>query len=250
MRAAHNLRDEAMRAFISTVSRLEATAPTWCSGWSAHDLCAHVAAAAQERADLIEEHLAGRPPRATRSWEVREPPLRAMPAAALRECLKEQAIRFESALASMPEDDTITYTGWVMSAERLHMHSHSEAVLHRWDLMGDDEVSVRLLSNPAMVSHALAVFDAVPGLAEAQRWRRRDLVRWPLVLRSANREDVVVTPGEGLSLTATGQGLALELRHHEVPLLLWGRCPLRLRDPSTNAETMDSVLHRLSGRHP
>lgn len=249
MTAAHDLRDEAMRAFVWAVSRVEATAPTWCSRWSAHDLCAHVAAAAQERADLIEEHLAGRPPRATRSWEVREPPLRAMPAAALRECLVEQALRFESALSAMPAGDGITYTGWAMSTERLRMHSHSEAVLHRWDLVGDDEVSVRLLANPAMVTHALAVFQAIPALAEAQRWHRPDVVRWPLVVRSTGRQDVVVTPGAGLSAATTGRAVTLELRHHEVPLLLWGRCPLRLRDPHANAETVDDLLRRLSARH-
>jgi hypothetical protein len=33
-----------------------------------------------------------------------------------------------------------------MTAERLRMHSHSEAVLHRWDFVGDDDISIRLLS--------------------------------------------------------------------------------------------------------
>src|SRR5271166_1351953 len=88
------VRDEAMRAFIATLSALEETAPTWCPGWSVHYLTAHVAAAAAERANLIEDYLAGKPGRATRSWEVREPPFRAMPDAALRQKLVEQ--RFAS----------------------------------------------------------------------------------------------------------------------------------------------------------
>ena len=41
--------------------------------------------------------------------------------------------------------------------EPLCMHSDSEAVLHRWDLVGDNDVGVSLLSDPAMVTHALAV---------------------------------------------------------------------------------------------
>jgi hypothetical protein len=225
-----NLRDEAMRAFISAVSRLQATAPTWCTGWSAHEITAHVTAAAQERADLVDEHLAGKPARATRSWEEREPPFRAMPDAELREQLVEQAVRFETSVAALEEDDTIMYTGWAMTAQRLRMHSHSEAVLHRWDLVGDDDVSVRLLSDPAMVTHAFAVFDAIPALAEAQRWRR---------------SGVAVTP-QGLAATPQGNGVVLELRPHEVPLVLWGRCPSRLRDPGANAETVQDVLRRVS----
>jgi hypothetical protein len=71
--------DEAMRAFLVALSRVEPSAPTWSSGWSAHEVTAHVAAAAQERADLIEEHLAGHPARATRTWQEREPPFRALP---------------------------------------------------------------------------------------------------------------------------------------------------------------------------
>ncbi|MGE2813784.1 maleylpyruvate isomerase N-terminal domain-containing protein [Mycobacterium heidelbergense] len=245
MTAREGLRDEAMREFISSLSRLEATAPTWCSGWSAHDLTAHVTAAAQERANLIEEYVAGKPARATRSWEVREPPFRAMPDAALRERLVEHAARFESNVATLKDDDSILYTGWAMTAERLRMHSHSEAVLHRWDLVGDDGISVRLLSDPAMVSHALAAFEALPALAEAQRWHRPNLVPGPVVLRCGGRHDVVVTPGKGLSAAPNGRGAVIELRTHELPLVLWGRCPMRLRDPNVNAETIEDVLRRL-----
>ena len=245
MKAALQLRDEAMRAFISSLSQLQATAPTWCSAWSAHELTAHVTAAAAERADLIGEHLAGKPSRATRSWEEREPPFRAMSDAVLRERLVEHAVRFESNVAALKEGDAIVYTGWAMSAERLRMHSHSEAVLHRWDLVGDDDISIRLLSDPAMVSHALAVFDAVPALAEARRWRRSDLVSQPISLRTGGRSDVVVTPGKGLSAAPDDRGVVLELSPHELSLLLWGRCPSRLRDPNANAGTVQELLQQV-----
>jgi uncharacterized protein (TIGR03083 family) len=242
--AAVSLRDEAMREFISSLSQLSATAPTWCPGWSAHDLTAHVTAAAEERAALIDDHLAGKPTRPTRSWEVREPPFRAMPDAVLRERLVEHAIRFESSVAALGERDTVGYTGWAMTAERLRMHSRSEAVLHRWDLVGDDDIGIRLLSDPAMVTHALAVFDAVPALQESQRWQRSNVLPRPVILRSG-RAEVVVTPGEGLSATGSGHGVLIDLRPHELPLVLWGRCPARLRDPHANAEAMEDVLRRL-----
>jgi hypothetical protein len=245
MEAALSLRDEAMRAFISSLSQLQATAPTWCSAWSAHELTAHVTAAAAERADLIGEHLAGKRSRATRSWEEREPPFRAMPDAALRERLVEHTVRFELNVAALKEGDTIVYTGWAMTAERLRMHSHSEAVLHRWDLVGDDDISIRLLSDPAMVTHALAVFDRVPALAEAQQWRRSNLVSRPIILRSGGRPDVVLTPGKGLSAAPDSGGVVLELRAHELSLLLWGRCPSRLRNPNANAHTIQDLLQHV-----
>ncbi|OBG27242.1 maleylpyruvate isomerase N-terminal domain-containing protein [Mycobacterium sp. 852002-51057_SCH5723018] len=248
MTAALNLRDDAMRALISSLCRLEATAPTWCSGWSAHELTAHVAAAAEERANLIEDHLAGRPSRATRPWEVREPPFRALQDAALRKRLVELAVRFEEDVAALPDDDTVVYTGWAMTAQRLRMHSHSEAVLHRWDLVGDDDVSVWLLSDPAMVTHALAVFDALPALVEAQRWRNANFLTRQVILRSGAGPDIVVLPGEGLSANSDGQGVVIELRPHELPLVLWGRCPAGLRDPDANAETLEQELRRLCGQ--
>jgi hypothetical protein len=88
-----------------------------------------------------------------------------MPDTELRERPVEHAARLESNVAAVNEADPILYTGWAMTAERLRMHSHSEAALHRWDLVGDDDISIRLVSDPAMVTHALAAFDALPALA-------------------------------------------------------------------------------------
>jgi hypothetical protein len=88
--------DQAMRSFIAALPAEEATAPTWCPGCSSHELVAHVAAAAQERADLIEEHLAGRPARPARSWEKREPPFRHCPMHA-----------YDNALSRRPPDSNV-----------------------------------------------------------------------------------------------------------------------------------------------
>ncbi|WP_028921330.1 maleylpyruvate isomerase N-terminal domain-containing protein [Pseudonocardia acaciae] len=236
------IQDEAMRAFIATVGAVEDSAPSWCVGWSARELMAHVTAAAAERADLIEEHLAGRPPRRTRSWEEREPPFRALPGGELRRRLVEEAARFERAADALPDDTRIAYTGWDMTARRMRTHSHSEAALHRWDLVGDDDVGVQLLSDPALTEHALAVFAAIPALDEAQRWTG---ATGPRRLRSPGRPDVVLTPG-GQSL-AEPSGAAAELPAHERLLVLWGRIPPRLRRPYGRPETVDDLLPRLTG---
>ncbi|WP_231982336.1 hypothetical protein [Mycobacterium sp. E787] len=54
-----------------------------------------------------------------------------------------------------------------------------------------------------------------------------------------------MAPGRGLSATAGRDGVVIELLPHELPLVLWGRCPARLRDPYGNAETIEDVLRRL-----
>jgi hypothetical protein len=238
--------DEAMRAFLVALSRVEPSAPTWSTGWSAHEVTAHVAAAAQERADLIEEHLAGQPARATRTWQEREPPFRELPGEQLRDRLVLEAGRFERAVADMVADDSIVYTGWEMTAERLRTHSHSEAALHRWDLVGEDETSRRLLSEPVLTSHALAVFAAIPALG--QRWTEARFTTRPVRLRSPGQPDVLVDPGSGLSLLAPVDGdLVIHLDPDDRLLILWGRCPSALRSPTANAETVDDLLVRLRG---
>src|SRR4051812_42850898 len=63
---------------------------TACRGWTAHELVAHLAAGANEEADLIEAHLAGAA-RATRSFDEREPAFRALPDTELRDRLVGEA---------------------------------------------------------------------------------------------------------------------------------------------------------------
>lgn len=204
-----------------------------------------MAGAAQERADLLEEHRAGRPSRATRSWEEREPPLRGLPDDVLRARLVTEATRFARAVASLAPGETIAYTGWGMSADRLRTHSHSEAALHRWDLVGDDDTGRGLLAAEALTSHALAVFAAIPALAEAQRWVHPSFTARPVRLRSPDRPDVLVAPGSPLSLVARGDGdPVVELDASDRLLVLWGRCPAALRPCSGGAITVDDILGR------
>jgi Mycothiol maleylpyruvate isomerase N-terminal domain len=61
-------------ALAEVLEQMEPSSPTACAGWTVHDIAAHPAAGAKEMADLVEEHLAGRPPdrpEATRSGRLR-----------------------------------------------------------------------------------------------------------------------------------------------------------------------------------
>jgi len=64
---------------MKTLADADPAAPTACSQWTVHDLVAHLAAGAKENADLVEDELAGRPARATRTFAEREPSFVAMP---------------------------------------------------------------------------------------------------------------------------------------------------------------------------
>jgi uncharacterized protein (TIGR03083 family) len=96
-------------ALAAALEHAEPSAPTACAGWTAHDIAAHLAAGAKEMADLIEEHLAGRPPRATQGYEERERPFRALDQDELLDRMVEpRAVtsplpgRYQSAVGPLP----------------------------------------------------------------------------------------------------------------------------------------------------
>jgi hypothetical protein len=240
--------DPAMAALIGSISRLEPTAPSWCTGWSAHDIAAHVTGAAQERADLIEEHLAGLPRRRTRTWEEREPPLRELDGQALRDRLVVEATRFEKSVAAMGPEDALEYTGWTMTASRMRTHSHSEAVLHRWDLVGNDALSHMFLSEPGLTSHALATFAAIPTLDEARRWSAGSFSVDSFRLRSAELDDVLIRRGSVPSLVpqaaAAPADPVVELDTADRLLILWGRVPACSK-PAEGISGVNQLMERL-----
>lgn len=245
--ALDQLEDRAIAAFVTAFAGVDPSAPTWCVGWSARETAAHVGAADAECADLVEEHLAGKPTRPTRTWDEREQPYRAMPGEQLRDALISNAIRFQRATAAMDVADTIVFTGWTMSAKLLRTHSSSEAAVHRWDLVGADRTSVELLSDPVLTRHVVTLFTAIPELDENTRWMRPSFASEPLRLRAAGQPDVLVTPGSGLSLVSTtGTEPVIELAPHDRLLVLWGRCPSALRSTVGDPETVDDLLARLT----
>lgn len=59
---------------------------------------------------------------------------------------------------------------------------------------------------------------------------------------------MLVTPGEGLSLPAARSHSpvpVVELTAADRLLVLWGRCPARLRQANGSPETIDNILGRL-----
>ncbi|MGZ6964690.1 MAG: maleylpyruvate isomerase N-terminal domain-containing protein [Acidimicrobiia bacterium] len=155
--------DEASE-LLTTLEVTAPTAPTACAGWTAHELVAHLAAGAAEMAALTEDSIAGREPRPTRGLRDREAPFVALPDDELRDRLVTEALRLGAAVASLRAAGpaaSVPFSGRSLSAADLDLHGRSEAALHRWDLAGDDAISIELLSQPVLTAHATSVLSSM-----------------------------------------------------------------------------------------
>jgi uncharacterized protein (TIGR03083 family) len=225
------------QALITALDGVAPSAATACAGWTAHHIVAHLAAGSKEIADLIEEKLAGRPPRPTRAFEDREPAFRALPEEELRAAWHSQIQRkteAQNALAEVGGDSTFDFTGTALTVAQIVTHSRSEAAVHRWDITGTDDVSDELLAQPELTRHAVTVLNSMSVLKESAATRIAHGHRLPLriVLRAPGQPDVVLAANDGRNArfelvcegTADGDAVVRIDAAHRL-LILWGRRP-------------------------
>ena len=198
--------DEAT-ALLLTLEATPPHAPTACADWTAHDLVAHLAAGAAEMAALIQAALAGQPERPTAGFEEREAPFAALDDAVLRQRLVAEALRLNAAVEALDragDGCTVAFAGRQLDPAALSLHGRSEAALHRWDLVGDDEVGRELLGQAELTAHALTVLNAME-VAEGVTTRAAfaGVEDRRLTFASPGQPDVV--------LVADGAGTRLEL---------------------------------------
>ncbi len=151
--------DEAA-AFVSALDSCAPGSLSACHGWTAHEVVAHLTAAAIEVAIAIEAYKEGRAVPDTRGFEEREAPYRAMPDDRLRTTLPIALDRMIAALDAVlreEPDAVVPWTGRQMVVATFPTHMRSELALHRWDLVGDDDTSRELLGQAALTDHAVAV---------------------------------------------------------------------------------------------
>jgi hypothetical protein len=234
---AHDHPIDEGKEFLATLLAASSSQLTACEGWTVHEITAHVAAGSEERANLIENHLAGGQQRGTRSFEERERPYREIDDAALRTLLFEQverSIHASQRLAERPEY-AVLFTGRNMSAADFAMHSRSERSLHRWDIVGRDDVGWVMFAQPGLTLHALKILTEMPVLAEtpanrlqAANYHSGDFT---VVLRSDPGDDVTISLHHGVLSVASQPLTDRPVDAHLEPaarlLALWGR-----REPS------------------
>jgi hypothetical protein len=225
-------------AFLTALQDQSPGALTACEGWTVHDLGAHLAGAFEEVIRHVRAYQAGSPLTSTRTFEEREPEFRALPPARLLRAVErgEQDMRSSvtEVLATEP-DATLAWTGRTMRIDAFTSHLRNECALHRWDMLGDDETSWRLLSRPKLLEHSIGAVGAGPlcgrGMARDAAEGRALSAR----VRSDGQQDLLVTvDGNGPSLTLTEPGGEPTVVGDPAArlLMLWGRTPapaVRLR---------------------
>lgn len=183
-------------ALLATLAEVDPNTPTACRGWTARNILAHLAAGTKEVADLIELKVNHHRQRPTRGFDEREAAFLAMADTELARAMAAEGERMTAAVAALAatDDPTFLFTGTTLTPKQLGTHLRSEMTLHRWDIVGDDELSQQLLIQPELTRHAVAILDAMRVLYEAPAWRAKlagvtDGLR--IVLRSPNTADVV-----------------------------------------------------------
>lgn len=217
-------------AFLQTLDETPPDAVTACRGWTTHEVIAHLASGADAFAAQIEAHLDGRAVPEFGAWDVREPPYRAMDDAVLRRRLqageRRMTAAFEAMLAIDPQI-AVPEVGWGLPVAELVTHMRQEFAIHRWDLIGDDELGLELLGRQYLTEHAVRLLgdSLLGGLSHDPAPQQPLEVR----VRCADLPDLVVRVGDGRGALAmepqTESAHVVRTDPAARLLLLWGRRP-------------------------
>jgi mycothiol maleylpyruvate isomerase-like protein len=145
-------------AFLETVGQAAPDAVSACDGWTTHEIAAHVTGIAVEVIRHLEPYLHGDQVPRTRSFEEREAPLQATAHLALLsrlEAEEQRMRRLVDDVLSREPDAVIPWTGRRMAVAKFIPHLRNEHALHRWDIVGDDEISRQLLDDVDLVDHSV-----------------------------------------------------------------------------------------------
>jgi uncharacterized protein (TIGR03083 family) len=218
-------------AFLETLDATPPDAVTACRGWTTHELIAHLASGADAFADQVEAHLDGRPVPEFGAWDVREPPYRALDDRTLRRRLVSAERRMSEQFRIVLDADptaAVPDVGWGLPVAELVTHMRQEFAIHRWDLVGDEELGTTILGRPDLIDHSVRLLGESllrNGLARDPRPADPFQVR----LRCPHQPDLVlqVESGQG-SLAFTPPDDApnvIEMDPAARLLVLWGRHP-------------------------
>jgi len=217
--------------FLDALDSSSPDALTACPARTAHLLGAHLAGNYREITRHVEAYSAGTPLMRTRAFDEREPEFRVKTAPELLRAIDEGERRMRDVLGELlanEEDPVLRWTNRQVHAAGFLKHSRSECAVHRWDLVGDDATSEKLLSQQELFEHVVAFIGALPmtarGMASGAGTGRvlRAKVRAP------GQPDLLVTVhrGEPRLAAVEPEGEALVEGDPAARLLfLWGRRP-------------------------
>lgn len=234
--------------FLDAVAVADPDQLTACSAWRVHELVAHLAAGAAEVARNLEAYARGGVEEVptTRSLDEREVPFRAMTFADLQIALSDGVIKQANLLSTIlgRDPDAVTpWTGRQMPVAAFVNHTRNEFAIHRWDIVGNDELSDELLADPALTKHAVTALGRVLG-------------SWPNGVHGGPTV-AIEAPGQP-TIFVGSEGLTFENRSTQAPirvicetssdrlLFLWTRTPrpgrIRVLGESGALDHVRSVL--------
>jgi uncharacterized damage-inducible protein DinB len=227
------LPDLAFEAFMETLSRCQPSALTACSDWTVHDLVVHMVSGADEILRHLKPALDQEPIPATRSFAEREAAWADVADDDLRvqlPTLVSQVNQYLDELHIREPGHVMPWSGRQMPTSRFRSHLRNEFALHRWDMTGSDDISIRLLSDPSLTAHTVR---ALAGPLVARATPMPD--GWSARLRSGQQDDVVirVTSNNGPAMTLeaqTDEQPAVQTEPDLRLLLLWNRFQPTLRN--------------------
>jgi len=223
-------RSQEAEAFLEARQHTAPEVVSACEGWTAHEVTAHLAAAAAEVSRHLEPYLQGEHVPETRSFEEREPPYRALDDSALLTRLEAEEANLRATIATVLAREpaaVIPWTGRQMPVAKFLLHLRNEFAIHRWDFIGDDDTSNQLLAQPELAEHAVGVL----GEILLRRGRQHDPLPeedFHVRLRSAATDLRVVVEAGRAHLQQTEEQAEepyVELDAAARTLFIWGRRP-------------------------
>jgi hypothetical protein len=167
---------------------------------------------------------------ATASFEEREPPFRAIGDPELRIRLEAEEARARAVIAQVVEHEPeaiVPWTGRQMMVAKFVPHLRSEFALHRWDIIGDDEVSAELLGQAELTEHAVTVLGQIL-MARGKAHDPCPGADFRVRLRAPGARDLLVVVESDvaqLELVDKEDEPDVELDAAARTLVIWGRRP-------------------------
>jgi len=253
--AKTDVRPDEVTAFLDTLDGAPGDGLTYCPGRTVHTLAAHIAGNYEEITRHVNGYLDHRPVNRTRTFDEREGEFRAMSAPALVASIEDGDQRMRRAIGTLlgiEPDPILRWTNREVHATGFLKHARNECAVHRWDIVGDDAVSERLLSPQELLDHAVAFLGPLPLTARGMATGAGTGTALSARVRSPGRPDLLVRVHRGvpeLRLVEPEGPALIEGDPAARLLLLWGRRAVpftRLRG-NGSPEEISRVQWLLSG---
>ena len=220
-------------AFLTTIDAASPEAVSACEGWTTHEIAAHVTGIAMEVIRHLEPYLQGEAVPDTRSFEEREAPLQALGHTELLRRLDSEESQMRRLVAEVLDREpnaVIPWTGRHMAVAKFIPHLRNEHALHRWDVVGEDDISRQLLGSDELVDHSIAELGQILLVAGRKHDPDPD-TDFRVRLRSEGHRDLRVLVEGGTATLTWAEDSADEpwvdidpvARH----IFIWGRRPDR-----------------------